>query len=196
MIVIKYSRLELENKFEKFIWDFKLKDNVFYNLGLVFDLIKDCNDGKEYFKPLSILAVSVIEAILIDFLHRLDGGTKHFPELFLDKRGEIKARLEKEKRTAYSVYEGKEFQYKKIKNFTFSDVIEFFEEYKLLGSLKKDYEFLKNTNRFRNRVHIRNYFDNFEKDESDVFSEGRTQKVVNAMVILINYFEINYKRPW
>ena len=50
--------------------------------------------------------------------------------------------------------------------------------------------------RFRNRVHILNYFGNFEKDETRVFSTYRTQETLDVMIWMIKYFNKNYARPW
>lgn len=71
-----------------------------------------------------------------------------------------------------------------------------FEDFKLIGNKKEDYEFLRRIAHFRNRVHIKNYFDNFEKDESRVFTELRTQKILNSIIKIIGYFGDNYSRPW
>jgi len=49
---------------------------------------------------------------------------------------------------------------------------------------------------FRNRIHIKNYFNNFEKDESNTFSESRVQKTIKAMVWFFGYFQTYYPRPW
>ena len=68
MIEISKTKEQLKQELGSFIWDFKISDNIEYNLDALFNLIEDNNQDRDYKKPISFMAVSVIEAIMIDFL--------------------------------------------------------------------------------------------------------------------------------
>ena len=197
MLTISSSKEELGEYKDSFIWTFKIGDNVLYNLGLVFQLVNDHNslEGRNYSKPISILCVSIIEAILVDFLERLDSATRHFPSKLDSKRTEIKNQLDGEKNDFETTYEGKVYKYKRLKNFGYKELIEFYEQYKILGPKLDTYARLQDLGRFRNRVHIRNYFGNFERNEYRTFSERRTQESIDYMVATFKYLNDKYPRP-
>ena len=196
MLEINDTKEGLQSLLNQFIWEFKIGDNVSYNLNLVFSLIRDHNSdrGCNYSKPISILCVSIMEAILVDFLERLDKATYRFPESLGESKEKIKLRLSKEKQDFEKVYEDETFKYRRLRNFGYKDIVSLFEEFSLLGSSTEVYVNLQNMGRFRNRVHIRNYFGNFERNESRTFSEVRTQKTINYMSKLFKYMEKNYSR--
>lgn len=89
-----------------FNWTYKIGDNIRYNLDLLFYLIDDHNKAndvtgyllgeneksidKSYTKPIAVISVSVIEAVLVDFLERLDQATNEFPKALEQKRSSIK----------------------------------------------------------------------------------------------------------
>lgn len=198
MIVLLNTKEELKDKLKLFIWDFKISDNIIYNLNVLFDLIDDYNNSnKDYKKPISIISVSIIEAILVDFLYRLYKGTKHFPCILKSRELIIKNKLEKETiRRNFIGIDDEEHIYSVLKNFSFSSMIVVYKELSLIGDDEIIYEFLNQLSYFRNRVHINNYHNNFEKDENITFSEKRIQKTVNFMIFIFNYFNDNYSRPW
>lgn len=196
MLEINSTKEELENILDSFIWDFKIGDNIRYNLKVIYNLIKDYNKNKtDYRKPISILCVSVIEAIFVDFLYRLDMGTNHFPKKLEDLKFDIKNRLNEEKKETEGTFLEEVYKYKKLRNFGYKDVVNFLEEFSILGSSSQKYSTLQKIGHFRNRVHINNYFDNFERDESKTFSEKRTQVTINYMRKIFLYFKDNYSRP-
>jgi hypothetical protein len=195
MLTINQTQEDLIKKMNSFIWEFKIGDNIEYNLDIIFNLIKNDNNIFNYKKPISILCISVIEAIFVDLLHRLDMGTNHFPKKLTKNKSEIKKELDKEKRVYQISFLDETYQGKKLRNFGYKDLINFLKKFSILGSTDEVYTILQKMGHFRNRVHIKNYFNNFEKDESVVFSEKRTQKIINCMVWIFNYFEENYSRP-
>lgn len=197
MLKIESDKATLKEYLNSFVWTYKIGDNILYNLDLIFQLVDDHNMlvGRDYAKPTSILCVSVIEAVLVDFLERLESATKHFPSRLDSKRADIKSELESEKNDFQTTYKGQVYQYKRLRNFGYKELIEFYEKFKILGSSPDYYEVLQNLGHFRNRVHIRNYFGNFERDESRTFSESRTQKAINSMEAILKYFSKYYSRP-
>lgn len=91
---------------------------------------------------------------------------------------------------------GEKHHYKRLKNFGYDELIPFYKEFEILGpSSDALYTTLKSLGHFRNRVHIRNYFGNFEADEFKTFSEVRTQRTINIMGSVIQYISENYPRP-
>lgn len=197
MLNIRYTNEEMKEYLSSFIWEFKIGDNIIYNLDIVFSLIKSYNDNENnYKKPISILCVSVIEAILVDFLERLDSATNHFPSNLASQKVKIKERLSKEKIKYNVTFLDEVYQSNKLRNFGFQELVKFCEEFSLLGNSSDRYTNLKEIGKFRNRVHIKNYFNNFERDESKTFSEIRTQKTIDYMVDIFYFFNYEYSRPY
>jgi hypothetical protein len=196
MLTISSTKDELKENLNLFLWTFKIGDNILYNLDVIFKLIEDHNksSSQSYTKPISILCVSVIEAILVDFLERLDSATRQFPDKLSKNRMLIKSELSTRKRVLQRIYKGQVYQYKRLENFGYKDLIEVYEKFKILGASVTTYAELQDLGRFRNRVHIRNYFENFERDESRTFSETRTQRAINSMEKTIAYLGRNYPR--
>ncbi len=197
MLKINLSKEQLNEYLNSFIWTFKIGDNIRYNIDVIFKLIDDHNKLGEckYAKPISILCVSVIEAILVDFLERLDSATRHFPSKLDAKRTDIKNDLDTKKSDFQTIYKGQIYQYKRLQNFGYKELILFYKKFSILGSSSESYEALQNLGRFRNRVHIRNYFGNFERDEFRTFSESRAQRTIDSMEDIIKYFDKKYTRP-
>lgn len=206
MLIFNKTKKELKRQLDTFVWDFKIGDNIEYNLNVLFQLVIDHNTSsldelnspiRDFKKPISLLAISIIEAIMVDFLYRLYHGTAHFPASLRIKEDEIKNRLGIEtKKSKYIDLEDKEYWIYRLKNFNFMSMIEIYDELKFLGEIQQNYESLKTMAYYRNRIHISNYFNNFEKDESRTFSKERTQKSLHSMEWFFSYFERTYPRPW
>src|SRR3989344_4366775 len=128
-------------------------------------------------------------------MERLDKGTRHFPKKLDGSRDAIKNRLNNEKITFQSEFIGDVYQSRKLKNFGYPELITLLKDFSILGAVSERYDTLIKMGRFRNRFHIKNYFGNFELNESETFSEERTQKVINYMVHIVGYFKSNYSRP-
>jgi hypothetical protein len=194
MLVFRYEKAGLKELQEFFIWEFKIGDNIKYNLDIIFNLVEDYNTGKNYKKPISILCVSVIEAIMVDFIYRLYRGTKHFPEKLKDREDEIKDKLSNAIIKKKKNIDGSVMCF--LKNFGFSEMIDIYRNLKLFGDDSMIYDNLSKMVLFRNRIHINNYHGNFEKDEINTFSEKRAQFIINAMEWIFQYFFENYQRKW
>ena len=195
---MKKTKEVFKDELNLFIWEFKIGDNILYNINVLYGLIEDYNNqNKVYGKPISLISASIVEAIMIDFIYRLYSGTSHFPESLRDKEGEIKSKLTGETtKRKYVDLNGQEHEYSALKNFNFSPMIRIYKELKLLGDNEVIYKSLTKMAYFRNRIHINNYFNNFEKNENKTFSKDRVQTTLNILFWVINYFKENYKRPW
>jgi len=175
---------ELDAKIQKFIWSFKVYDNIKYNFNILSTLYECKNSnassrGKYYFnKPLIIIHVSIIEALLHDFYIRLSQSTNHFPSSIpLDKRKVMQSKF-------------------KTKNMSMDQLVKCFYEYELLGGKSSViYPALKSLNYLRNRVHILNWFANFERDEIRVFTNSRLVATEKITSYIVNYISKNYSRP-
>ena len=183
----------------KFIWFFKVGDNIVYNLRILSLLYtkKEEDSGHQYLynKPIIIFIVSVIEAIFFDLMFRLSQSTNEFPKhIPISTREEIKKHIEKEK-VAQKRPDGK--PYRRIKNYQMGILVNFLKKYELLGDGKcKIYEDLEVATFLRNRIHIFNYKNNFEADEHRVFSEERLQDVEKVLEDIIKIMSSLYKRPY
>jgi len=198
MLQIVKTKDELKKELDFFVWDFKIGDNILYNTTVLYELVDDFNiNNKSYGKPISTISISIIEAIMVDFIYRLYSGTNHFPESLKDQEGEVKLKLRGETiKRKHIDLDGQEHEYLVLKNFNFSPMIQVYEELKLFGDNKIIYQSLEKLAFFRNRIHINNYFNNFEKDENETFSKKRVQITLNIMIWIFDYFKIHYPRPW
>lgn len=140
-----------------FIGDFKLGDNVVFNLSILKSLYKYRVEGnpaqKRYLqKPITLLNISIIEALLYDFHFRIKSFTREgvgLPQKMIDAiRGKQIVEFEKYIASA-----------RKNDFFDLKDTV-FYDK---LDELRK----------LRNRVHIQNTKNHFEKDDSQAFSEAR-----------------------
>lgn len=141
----------------KFIGDFKLGDNIVFNLSILKTLYAYRANGtpaqKRYLqKPITLLNISIIEALLYDFHLRIKSFTREgvsLPQKMLDAiRGKQIDEFEKYIASA-----------KKNDFFDLKDTV-FYDK---LDELRK----------LRNRIHIQNTKNHFEKGDSHAFSEGR-----------------------
>lgn len=198
MLVLNKIKEHLKQDMDCFIWNYKISDNILYNLEVLFSLIDGHNNLKNNFqKPISIVAVSIVEAIMVDLLYRLYHGTNHFPVSLKHREAEIKRKInEKTKDKKIVSTDGKEYYCSILKNFNFAPMITLYRDLNLLGNQATIYDTLLKLSYFRNRVHINNYYDNFEKDEKETFSEKRTQTILDIMIWFFTYFKKNYSRPW
>lgn len=203
--MIQLTQKQVSEKLAKFVWDFKVGDNVAHNFKTLYFLYnkkEESLDDQKYLlnKPIIVTIVSIIEGIFYDLVCRLDMSTKHFPEnINQDKREKIKARIEREKEwfTRKDSLTDKDERYKRIKNYKISELIRMFSEYELLGGKEHViYKHLEGASYLRNRIHIFNWFGNFEIDEDKVFNESRLEKIESLLVEILNIMEEKYDRPF
>jgi len=163
----------------KFIGNFKLGDNIVHNLN-VLELLYSVyatqdNDGKRLLcKPIILLLVSIIEAVLYDLHDRIKFFT-----------------IEGVKNIPLSVT-----QYIQLKR------IDDFEKY--IASAKKQdlfdqadkqfYAYLDELRRLRNRVHIQNEKRDFEPDEFNAFNQQRRALAERALEKTLRAMERKFAR--
>jgi hypothetical protein len=194
---------EFREKLFTFIWNFNTGDNVVYNyavLQALYSAMRDCQhaDPKHYLKPLTVTLVSIAEAILVDFLDRLDQGTNHLPnnidkgtiQAFKDEVGQSKKKVAEE-------IDGEEYIFLKRKMYHWGDLVKLFKKHEMFGA-KSDpfYEQLDEFGKLRNRVHIENYHNNFDRKECKVFTEDRIGQLEKILETLFTKMLADYHRPW
>src|SRR3989339_648854 len=127
--MLSLGQKEIETKLDTFNWNFKVGDNIKHNLEEVFFLYKikqdSCSSTKEkqfLNKHISMTLVGIIEAILYDFVVRLDNATNQFPLIIDDKkRKDIKKYISEQK----VPYELKKLGVKmlKVKNYSLTQIL-------------------------------------------------------------------------
>lgn len=150
----------------KFIGDFKLGDNIAYNLEILELLYRayDAVEGREkclLCKPIILLITSIIEAILHDLHMRIKlftiEGVRNIPSAVAEAI-RLKEIDDLDKYIASA---------KKQDLFDEAD--------------KKFYDELDELRRLRNRIHIQNKKKDFEPDEYHAFSEKRKVQAERAL---------------
>jgi hypothetical protein len=164
-----------------FIGDFKLGDNINHNLSVLALLYHYYNgedeSGKGLLrKPIIILLVSIIEAVLHDFHNRIRiftyEGVVNLPYEIIEYVRGKKTKDELEKYIASA---------RKHDLFVSQDAA----FYDLLDELR----------RLRNRVHIQNTKHDFEPDDWNAFSEARKVKAEQALERTMKTMAAKYPRP-
>jgi hypothetical protein len=202
---VNLSQEQIAQKMAKFIWSYKVGDNIAHNFQILFFLYQKKDESEDEQKPLLnkpiiVTLVSLIEGIFYDFVCRLDGATNHFPETIKPKtRDLIKQRIENDKQwfSRKDFSKGEVSRYKRIKNYKLSELIAIFSEFELLGEKENTiYKHLEGMSYLRNRIHIFNWFGNFEIDEERVFSEIRLKKSEEVLGEILQVMEEKYARPF
>ena len=163
-----------------FILNFKLGDNINHNLSVLALLYRYYNaedeNGKRLLcKPITILLVSIIEAVLHDFHRRIrmltyEGIANLSYEIIEYVRGKKIDELEKYIASA-----------RKHDLFASQDAA----FYDLLDELR----------RLRNRIHIQNIKNDFEDDEYNAFTNTRKTKAEQALEKTLKTLAANHPRP-
>src|SRR3989344_2173928 len=136
-----------------FIDNFKIGDNINYNLGILRILYKgyvELPDGNKLIKPIVIINTSIAEAILYDFIENRIRRANRTERLF----SEIADILLNKKldKFAHYIAQAKKYDFFELKDTNF---------YEAMESLKKK----------RNRIHIQNTEHVEPRNESEVFDE-------------------------
>lgn len=140
-----------------FIGDFKTGDNINYNLGILRVLYRHYGeafpDEQNYLrKPITVLLVSIIEAMLADFYARVKSFT-----------------LEGVAGVEGAVIE--DIRGKKLD--TFGHFSANARKHKIFGDDVSVYEKLEALRKLRNRIHVQEHGGLFERDEAKAFSPSR-----------------------
>lgn len=199
--MLSLNQNEIEAKIDTFNWNFKVGDNINHNLEEVFYLcrvkIEHCsniNESRFLNKHISMTLISIIEAILYDFVVRLNDATNQFPIIInITKREAIKKYI-LEQRVPYELKKSK-IKILKVKNYSLLQILKLLQKFELLE--KEDsliYKQLEGAIHFRNRVHIYNWFDNFEIDERYVFTDKRLEILERLFIYIIVTMESKYSR--
>jgi hypothetical protein len=149
-----------------FIGDFKLGDNINYNLRLLHLLYEyfDNADGDErrfLCKPIILTLVSINEAVLYDLHTRVQAFTREGVKGLTD--------------TIVAYIRGRQLD-------KFKQYIDSARKHDLFDAADTAfYERLDDLRRLRNRVHIQNTDNDFEPDERDAFNERRKELAEKAL---------------
>ena len=57
MLIINKEKKELNSSLDSFIWDFKIGDNILYNLDIIYQLVVDYNNNKNYIDLLQVVNI-------------------------------------------------------------------------------------------------------------------------------------------
>lgn len=153
-----------------FIGKFKIGDNINYTLkvlSLLYYYFDKGNDREKQLlcKPIIILLISIIEAILYDLYYRIYNYTQ---EGIANIDDNIVDCIRKKTIDKFEKY------ITSAKKYNFFD-----------SGDDKFYEALYVLNKVRNRIHIQNVKEQFENNEEDVFTEKRkilTEKVLEKIL--------------
>ena len=160
-----------------FAGSFKVSDNIEYNCKILNQLYEYFKSGteeqkKHLCKPITVIIVSIIEAMLSDFIEiRVKYHTKEGIKGISD---EVLEEIRKKRISKMSQY------------------IDCIEKYKLFG--KTDYESLHSLRKLRNRIHIQNIKD-FESNESEAFTENRKEMAEKILEKIAKILSTKYPRP-
>lgn len=158
-----------------FIATFKIGDNIHFNLKtlrLLYDACEEDWTRKPFLmKPIIITIVSIAEAMLCDFIGRIQSRewVSTLP------RDTVKAIREKKYGDLSTLIAGA----KKFDLFEASDPF---------------YERLDDLRKLRNRVHIQNEKDHFERDEVQAFNEDRLLMAERALEFIAKTLSNSHPR--
>lgn len=199
--MLSLSQEDIIVKIDAVNWEYKVGDNIKHNLDSVFYLYKvkaGCSNKKEHLilnKYIFITLSSIIEALLYDFVVRLCYANSHFPSsIDYDKKMKIKKHitaqriLHKDKNSLTDNY--------RVKNYSFIEVVRLLKKFELLEHKdSRVYNLLEDAIHLRNRLHIYNWFQNYEIDEEDVFTNKRLDAIEKLFEYILNKMKSKYSRP-
>ena len=200
--MLKLSEIELKIKVDNFIWNYKVGDNIKHNIEDIIILYEYKNNsssvrnGKIFNKYISIIYVSLIEAMLYDFVVRLSEATTEFPkDIQYEKKLNIKNYLSKQK-VSYKSNNRERATLLRVRNYSLAQIIKFLQDFELLEKANHNvYLDLNKIAIFRNRIHIYNWYGNFEKDERNLYTDTRLLSVEKYFLYVLNTLESRYSRP-
>ncbi len=158
-----------------FIADFKIGDNINYNLKTLRVLYEiggeNAERRKHLPKPITITLVSIVEAMLYDFIRRVQ-SRESVPTL-------PKATLQALKAKVYS----------KLTN-----LVAGAKTHDLFQADAEFYDQIEELRQLRNRVHIQNERNHFERDESRAFSAARQYRAEEVLEYIAKFLAANHPR--
>ena len=163
-----------------FLASFKIGDNINYNLEVIKTLYSaqlqlDRSEKHLLEKPITVLLVSICEALIYDFIKRsqwfVREGVKGLPSTSLETL-----------RTGDS--------------WSMDKKIKLFKELNILQTKDAQvYDYLNKLSKLRNRIHIQNEKQNFEIDEVRAFTKARRIEAEKMVELLIRKIGGLYPRP-
>jgi hypothetical protein len=197
--MINLAKQEIAELMDKFIWSYSVADNICYNFKVLFTLYEDqarSADPQIYNKPIIIFIVSIIECLMYDLVNRLDGATSHYPERIpIDKRVEIAARLTREKQKYEYEHLNQRMTMQRVRNYSMDQLVKIFKEYEFFGSNPLAYQSLQTAVQLRNRIHILNWFGNFDRREDRTYGAREVALVERLLEGVLQSLARNYPRP-
>ncbi len=163
-----------------FITNFKIGDNIHYNLEVLRSLyaaeeLLPENRKKYLEKPITVTLVSICEAIIFDFIERSKILTREGITGLSDA-----SLIELRESNTWS------FE-KKINLFKRLDILQTNDQYV--------YEYLEKLSWLRNRVHIQNEKNRFEAHEIKAFKKSRRIEAEKMLELLMKKIAELYPRP-
>ena len=161
-----------------FIGDFKVGDNINHNLDILKILYSCCESNTQskslLNKPITIIIISIIEALLYDFHHKAKYFTK-------EGVGNIAS-------TVLNYIRGKKID-------KFNEYIKSARKHNILKTQDQQlYDDLEELRKLRNRIHIQNEKKDFEPDESVAFSNERNISAEKALEKIMKIMSSQHKR--
>lgn len=158
-----------------FIANFKIGDNINKNLATVRLLYELCDEdparGQRLRKPITVALVSIAEAMLYDFIRRIQSN-----EAVPSISSEVVLAL-------------------KGKNLTeFTHFIVHARKHKLFGENPAFYERGDELRKLRNRIHIQNEKEQFQRDEDKAFTLARQKNAEEIVEYISKYLLKNHSR--
>lgn len=199
-MTLRHDRTQISRMMSRFIWSFRVGDNIAYNFKIIFALYDDkarSSNPSIYNKSLIVQMVSIIECLMYDFVVRLEQSTNQWPaEIPAEKRGRIKERLSSEAVKVDVEYLDQRTTIRKVRNYSFDQLLKIFEEFELFGpSGHLIYTRLQDAGRLRNRIHIFNWFGNYEAKERDTYSNEKLSEIELLLDAYLNFMSTKYPRP-
>lgn len=157
-----------------FFSDFKMGDNIRYNLSVLEALYQ--NEDVVLVKPKIVIQVSLIEACLYDLIYQIRTHTIEFQHLDESIRKEIR-----------------ELPKKKI--YSLEDKIKLCKEKLIMQQNDYFWDTFDELRKLRNRTHIQNKYNNWPPDEKDGFTKENLNKAETAVDAFFTWMKCEYPRP-
>ena len=163
-----------------FVGEFKTGDNINYNLNCLKALYAAQNsvsppEARLFCKPITIILVSIIEALLHDLFFRIKKHTSEgVPNIATQVLDDVRSKTLDQLKTYIAAA----------------------KKHDLLGVFGPDlYEKLDELRQVRNRVHIQNVKKQLDPEEDQVFTSGRQESTEELLERVLKHISGKYKRP-
>lgn len=163
-----------------FIGDFKIGDNINYNLAVLkalYDCQKiKCSPNPDLLcKPITITITSIIEALLHDLIYRIQQYTQEGVKAVATK---VLSDVRSKKLDKLETY------------------IAAMKKHDLLAASGTDlYEKLNELRTARNRIHIQNVKQQLDRDEENVFTQDRQIEAEQVLEKIVKHVSDKHTRP-